>query len=32
MKKIFGLILLLISGSAFAQEDFVAPRTEWGHP
>ncbi len=32
MKKILGLILLLISGSAFAQEDFVAPRTEWGHP
>ncbi len=32
MKKIFGLILLLISGPAFAQEDFVAPRTEWGHP
>ena len=32
MEKILGLILLLISPLAFAAEDFVAPRTEWGHP
>ncbi|MCY4016199.1 MAG: hypothetical protein OXF82_03450 [Gammaproteobacteria bacterium] len=32
MKKIIGLVLLLISGPMLAQEDFVAPRTEWGHP
>ena len=32
MNKIYGLILLLISGSAIAQDDFVAPRTEWGQP
>ena len=32
MGKILGLILLLISPLAFAAEDFVAPRTEWGHP
>ena len=32
MKKVFGLVLLLISGPMLAQEDFVAPRTEWGHP
>ena len=32
MKQIFGLILLLVSALAFAQDDFVAPRTEWGHP
>ncbi len=32
MNKIYGLILLLISGSAIAQDDYVAPRTEWGQP
>lgn len=32
MKQVFSLVLLLFSISALAQEDFAAPRTEWGHP
>ena len=32
MKQVLGLILLLFSLSSLAREDFVAPRTEWGHP